>query len=225
MFEKQRFAKRRLPSSLLAFLLVMLLLLLSGCDLGAATPTPTTPSVSPAPTGQADTGGPLPSDLEGVDPPTPVPSPIGLDEGARVGLYSQVISLLLVDESATEVFVSPYIGQGEQLDIPDENTPIPAGLLLALGAADVKRLYSALDFAEVVGVPEDGGLVKDMGVFLTLGPIVNDDKEKDVVRVRASIYRKLDSGGGQIFRFRRDATSPSGWKLLDATQEWLNTDQ
>jgi hypothetical protein len=193
---------------------LLAVLALAACDDGVAPPaTPGTPSET-APVSEA-------SPITGIgQEPTPVPSPIGLDEQGRVQLYVMVVGELVAREEADNVYISPYIGQGERLDNPDERTPIPAGLIAALEAADGGRAYFESEFGQVVGALEDGGKVVDGGVFVTLGPILNDATEKDVVDIRATIYRRVSDAEGYIYRYKQDASGE--WKLLNANQEWLD---
>jgi hypothetical protein len=191
------------------------LLLLSACD-------STSPALAPTPTlvseASPETGNPnaILTALPPASAPSPVPSP-NLSEAERVGLYTQVVATLLKGESVQTVYVSPYVGQGVRLDEPDESTPLPSSLLPALQLADTKRKYELLDFAQAVGPLDDGGEVADGGVYLTLGPITAST-EKNTLFVRASIYRKVGSAEGNLYRFGHDASG--GWKLLDVTPEW-----
>jgi hypothetical protein len=192
---------------------LLAVLALAACDDGPApSATPRTPS---------ETALSEASPMTGIgQEPTPVPSPTGLDEQGRVQLYVMVVSELVAREEADNVYVSPYIGQGERLDNPDERTPIPAGLIAALEAADGGRAYFESEFGQVVGALEDGGKVVDGGVFVTLGPILNDATEEEVVDIRATVYRKVSDAEGYIYRYKRDASGE--WKLLTANQEWLD---
>jgi hypothetical protein len=160
---------------------------------------------------------------------TPVPSPVGLDEDALAGVYTSVI-LEMLDKEGKEVgyvYVSPYIGQGEHLDNPDEDTPIPQELLPTLKRADStnNRTYAARDFAEVVGPFDDGGKVENGGVFITLGPIENDAGKSADVTVRASIYRDKVSAEGNIYTLSKDAASDAGWKVVTTVPEWDSDNQ
>jgi hypothetical protein len=194
---------------------LLVVLVLAACDDGVApSATPGTPSE----TTLASEASPMTG--IGAQEPTPVPSPTGLDEQGRMQLYVMVVSELVAREEAASVYVSPYIGQGERLDNPDERTPIPASLVAALEAADSGRAYFESEFGQVVGALEDGGKVVDGGVFVTLGPILNDATEEDVVDIRATIYRKVSDAEGYIYRYKRDASGE--WKLLNANQEWLD---
>jgi len=49
-----------------------------------------------------------------------------------VQIYSAVTAALLDKQSPPYVYISPYIGQGEHLDEPDEANPIPGGLIIEM---------------------------------------------------------------------------------------------
>jgi hypothetical protein len=214
-------------------------LFLVGCDTTSPTPTAapsspraattaiaTSPVIATLPAEAIPTGDEV---IVEATTPTPVPSPVGLDEDALAGVYASVI-LEMLDKEGKEVgyvYVSPYIGQGEHLDNPDENTPIPQELLPALKRADAtgNRTYAARDFAEVVGSFDDGGKVENGGVFITLGPIENDAGKSDDVTVRASIYRDKVSAEGNIYSLSRDKSSDAGWKVVTTAPEWDSDNQ
>ena len=200
--------------SLLALACGLMLLVLPACD-GGGNPVPTATFPGAANTPRV---GEVPPD---ATTPTAVPSPVGLDESARIGVYAQLVASLLKSNADAEfVFVSPYIGQGERLDNPDENTPVPAGLVEQLEGDITSRKFEVRDFMEAVGALEDGGRVKNRGIFVTLGPIVNTSSDPNVVTARASIYRMVGEARGDVYRFQRDAGERSGWKLLGVTEEW-----
>jgi len=151
--------------------------------------------------------------------PTAVPSPAGIDAAARVRIYSAVVAALLDKQSPPYVYISPYIGQGEHLDEPDQNSPLPQDLLSMLPSTGGNPVYEISDFSAVIGDLEGGGQVKNDGVFITLGPITNDPPSGDAAAVRASIYRKVGDAQGYLFHLQR---GPSGWRVLDSKQEWLD---
>jgi hypothetical protein len=165
----------------------------------------------------------------GTTLPTPSPGPTGtiLQEDIPTAvssqsptvpfeLYTQVVLDLLKEEKTTRVYISPYAGQSERLDVPDEEGPLPPTLVPALERADPSRDYEMLDFSEAIGPLEEGGVVNEDGVFVTLGPIATEQAD-EIATVRASIYRRVGSAEGYIYRFGHDA---GDWKLLEAEQEW-----
>ncbi len=201
----------------LTLLIVIGVGLLAGCDSGTPAPAATATVAVATPTATDEEG------MGGLVTATPIPSPVGLDTADLSGVYAAVIMEMLEKEGkeVRHVYISPYIGQGEHLDNPDADTPIPAKLLSTLKSADKSksRLYEARSFEEVVSF-DDASKVKNGGVLITLGPIVNEAGKADSVSVRASIYREAASAEGNIYSLERDASVATGWKLLTAAPEW-----
>src|SRR5687768_8766129 len=140
---------RRLSSGLVGAALVIPLLL-AACD--SASPQPT-PSVVATPTGQ---GGELV--IPDAATVTPVPSPVGLVERDRVAVYTLVIGeILRADLGTRSIFISPYIGQGDFLDNPDTNTPVPPTLMESLEPAYHDRAFEVRDFEDSIRPLEEGG--------------------------------------------------------------------
>jgi hypothetical protein len=221
----------RITLRLTSLLLCVGIVLAVGCD-NALPPTPT---VAPAPT--ATTGsGPAPSVTAGgivgeeadlmtavADLPSPTAATsAALDSEQRVVIYKQVLSLLTRNEQAPVVFLSPYLGEGERLDEHPSDKMIPEALTSALSSSDPDRTYQSGDFSEVVGSLDDGGVVKDNGVYVTLGDIQADPAQQGAVVLRASIYRKVGSAEGYTYRLVPDSSAPSGWRVIETTQDWLD---
>ena len=238
--DKAFHARRGIKQLICLGMLLAIAMLLVACEGGTPLPAPATavpPTSRPQPS-------PTPIDdfvPQGAVTVTPVPSPIGLNEDARVGVYVAVIEGILDKEEkeVRYVYIGPYIGQGEHLDNPDEDTPIPSKLLSTLKRTDAsgRRVYEARDFSEVVGAIEEGtpssdggeggtvgGEVKHGGVLITLGPILNQQGKKDAVDVRASVYRNVNSAEGNIYSLSRDSSARNGWKLVTVSPEWSSND-
>jgi hypothetical protein len=194
-------------------------LLLGACDGVGPGPTPV-PTGSAAPDAVATEGAALLTQAPTIPSSTPVPSPAGLDPAETNRIYAAVVARLIGSESPPYVYVNPYIGQGERLDDPNDSQPLPAGLPAALPSTGGRPKYEMLEFADAIGPLEDGGKVKNDGVFITLGPIQGDPSEKDVLVVRGSIYHMVGTAEGSRFRLRRDPSAPGGWTVIDSTQEW-----
>src|SRR5205814_2765648 len=126
------------------------------------------------------------TEIPNLPAPTAVPSPAGIDEAASVQIYSAVVAALLEKQSPPYVYISPYIGQGEHLDEPDQANPLPTGLLPALSSSGGGPKYELRDFPQATGPLDEGGKVNNGGVFITLGPITNEGASQDSVAVRAS---------------------------------------
>jgi hypothetical protein len=217
----------------LAAVAVLAALLLVGCDLPGPPPPAPTPTATAVPNGiepsltppvgvegtETDTISSVLTEIPNLPTPTAVPSPAGIDEAASVQIYSAVVAALLDKQSPPYVYLSPYIGQGEHLDEPDQGNPLPRGLLPALAASGTRARYEVRDFSQAIGPLDAGGQVINGGVFVTLGPIANEGASQDTVAVRASIYRKVGDAQGLVLHLRRD---PSGWRVLDSKQEWTD---
>jgi hypothetical protein len=145
---------------------------------------------------------------------------VDLETAERVQIYKLALLALLDKEAASNVYISPYVGEGERLDNPNESAPVPEDLTDALSSAGGNRTYELRDFSEAVGPLEEGGKVENDGVFVIVGPIIEAGEAPDQVAVRASIYRKVGDAAGYIYRFERDAASAEGWTLSDSTREW-----
>ena len=131
----------------------------------------------------------------------------------------QVVIALLGKQTPPYVYISPFLGGGERLDEPDETKPLPEELLPALKSANSTPNYEIADFPDAIGPLDDGGKVKNNGVFITLGEIMGGDQDKSVVTVRGSIYTKVGAAEGDRFRLKHDG---SRWKLINSTQEWTD---
>lgn len=200
----------------------------SAPTLRAISPTPASPPTNiagiEASTIIAATETPDPNSVLTVVPdaasPTPVPL-AAISSDAKVAIYSLVVADLLKSEKAKNIYISPYVGQGERLDAPNEDLPVPATLDDTLQARDKGHSYSLVEFADAVGALEDGGKVKGNGAFITLGQITVDKsgKDKDIVLVHGSLYRGVANGTGNAYRFQQDPANNT-WKLLDVTSDW-----
>ncbi|HEX8597919.1 MAG TPA: hypothetical protein VF952_05310 [Chloroflexia bacterium] len=205
--------------------LLALGLLLSACDMSgpqsgsseAARSTPTL--VETAPTINLP-GALITEVVSGAGQPTPVATPAFVSEDDRETIYGLVVLNLVKAEPATTVYLNPFLGQGERLDESGLTNPLGETLSSYMDSVDGERQYFISEFSDAVGPLEDGGKVKDSGVFITLGEIASGPAGTGIVAVRGSIFRGIGDAGGNLYRFQPDATAPDGWKLLDVQQEW-----
>jgi hypothetical protein len=207
--------KARLTRTLIpkALPLVVAFLVLAGCDGGNPSPTPQPPTPT---AGITDIIG-------GMVTVTPQPSPTGLSEADRVAVYAGAFASNIERDGVTRFYyISPYIGQGERLDNPDPNTPVPPTLVEALESRFGDQRFEVTEFLDALkdGDLESGGQVRNDGLFVTLGPIVNDPADQNMVSVQVAFYRMVGDARGDIYRFRRDGTAEGGWQLLDFGEEW-----
>ncbi|MDQ5826117.1 MAG: hypothetical protein M3441_18140 [Chloroflexota bacterium] len=204
--------------------LLALALLVSACD----------PGGPPAPGGSIDATPPPAETSPGMDLPdalmtevvagsgmqTPSAVPAAVSEDDRETIYGLVVLNLVRTEAATTVYLNPFLGQGERLDESEHSKPLGESLGRYMDSVDGERQYFMSEFADAVGPLEDGGKVKDGGVFVTLGEIMAAPEGTDIVAVRGSIFRGIGDAEGNLYRFQSDDTAPDGWKLLDVQQEW-----
>lgn len=207
---------------------ILVLALLAACTGGpTGNPTPTLPplvataTVAPA-TAEADTPEAtreIPTEIPTIElppPPTTPPTPSGLDPAQITAIYSVVAHDLAPRPAPAYIAVAPVAAQGELLDTPVADRPIPPELIGALG--DLGTTVEMVSFMEAIGPLESGGRVRNDGVFLTLGVLEPDaEAGPDGVALYASIYRTIDDAIGYRYRLYRDGAA---WVLKDKTQVW-----
>jgi hypothetical protein len=224
-------AGRRTHFAFAAAMLAVASVLVSGCDEGmpltpplAATatfaePTPV-PIVDGTPVGEKLLEE-IP-DLTPLPPLTAVPTAtLGAEE--RLAVYRQVVLLLSAAEGVPVVYLNPYLGEGERLDMPLMDSQLPSELVQGLRQADPTRTYATAEFMEVVGPLEKGGVVENGGAYITLGQVEDSPEFERGVQVRASAYRGVSNAGGYVYDLQRDPAEASGWRVVRTTQDWLDT--
>src|SRR5437868_3570699 len=117
-----------------------------------SSPSPATATYTAAP-GPVESGtvSSILADVPDLPTPTAVPSPEGVDAQAAVQIYAQVVTALLGKSSPPYVYISPYVGQGEQLDDADQTNAIPQKILSVLPISNGHPVYGIEDFASAVG--------------------------------------------------------------------------
>lgn len=201
----------------------VLALLATACDNGAppagSTPPAENSNGATATPGDDTNSADLLTAVAAQATATPVPTPEGMTQEDGNKIYATVVDTLLGEKLPPVVYISPYVGQGERLDEPDETQPIPSSLLGAL-MPETSTKYALSDFTEVIGPLDDGGKVQNNGVFVTLGAIATDPSDPNGVIVRGSIYRKVGAAQGFRYRLTKDSSRRTGWSVSDSTQEW-----
>jgi hypothetical protein len=223
-------AGRRPRHALAAAVLAALSALAAGCEEGLPlTPPPaaTATFAEPSPVPTVD-GTPVGEGLlEGIPNLTPLPPltavpTAAIGEEERLAAYGTVVLLLAAAERVPVVYLSPYLGEGERLDMPLVDSPLPGALVPALRRADPGRTFEEAEFMEVVGPLEEGGVVDEGGAYITLGPVEDSPDFEGGVRVRASVYHEVGNAGGYIYDLRREPSEPGGWLVARTTQDWLD---
>jgi hypothetical protein len=198
---------------------VLALALLAACDQGA---TPTLTPGAPAPPTATELPDPTPDSptmlptFELPPPPTLPPTPSGLDDAQVVEIYNVVVRDLIQPAPPPYIAIAPTASQGEQLDMPAPDRPIPPALVDKL--QDLGVPVELVPFIEAIGPLETGGRVLNGGVFLTLGVIEQDPgADPNRIALHASLYRASDDATG----YRYDLTRAAGpWTVQSRTQVW-----
>jgi hypothetical protein len=222
---------RRTHFAFAAAMLAVAGALVSGCDEGmppAPPPAATATFAEPTPMPTVD-GTPVGEKLlEEIPNLTPLPpltavptATLGAEE--RLAVYRQVVLLLSAAEGVPVVYLNPYLGEGERLDMPLMDSPLPSEFVPALRQADPTRTYATAEFMEVVGPLEKGGVVEKGGAYITLGQVEGSPEFERGVQVRASAYRGVSNAGGYVYDLQRDPAEASGWRVVRTTQDWLDT--
>jgi hypothetical protein len=205
---------------------LLALALLSACTSGpteSATPTLPPPTETAGPTAVAtDTTEPtheLPTAIPTIalpPPPTAPPTPSGIDSPQLVAIYSLVAHDLVPRPAPAYVAIAPLAAQGELLDMPAPDSPIPPELVGAL--ADLSTTVELAPFVEAIGPLESGGRVRNDGMFLTFGLVEPDASAgPNGLGLYASFYRASDDATGYRYRLYREGTQ---WLIKDKTQTW-----
>jgi hypothetical protein len=161
------------------------------------------------------------SNLTPLPPLTAVPTAaVGAEE--RLALYRTVVLLLASAERVPVVYLNPYLGEGERLDMPLMDSPLPGALIPALREAEPSRRFETAEFIDVVGPLEEGGIVKNGGAYITLGPVEDSPDFEGGVRVRASVFHEVGNAGGYTYDLQREPSEPGGWLVVRTTQDWLD---
>ena len=194
------------------------LLGLAACGGG---PTPTLPAptvIPPTATAAGDDSPVLPTPIPTLalpPPPTAPPTPAGLDPAQQVAIYATVVHDLAEAPRPPYIGIAPTASQGELLDTPAPDRPIPPALIDALH--DLTATVELVPFMEAIGPLEQGGHVRNNGVFITLGVLQTDPAGPDKVALYASLYRASDDATG----YRYELTRTAGvWTITSRTQTW-----
>ncbi|HMA37730.1 MAG TPA: hypothetical protein VKY74_24970 [Chloroflexia bacterium] len=182
----------------------------------SATPVPV-PTVRP-------TAPPVPT-MPPTVPPTPTVAPVatGVAEEQAEVIYSLIAHDLVTQSLVTTttktipayIGISPRAGQGSLLDTDASNLPIPENLIEDL--ADLGTTVAFVPFMEAIGPLEEGGQVRDGGVYLTLG-VLTPQSDADHVAAYASYYRATNDATGYLYHLEKGGSGP--WVIKDRQQVW-----
>ena len=221
-----------------------LLLVLAACNDGAVTPTvggpvgvPTQAVVQPsatipplpntiappaAPTA-APTAAPstAPTDTAGLQFATPTDPPVAtLSEDDTLLIYNLVAHDLVsesrkapTDKLPAYIGINPRPGKGELLDTDSSTQTIPDDLVDNM--ADLGTTVAFAPFMQAIGSLDDGGKVRDDGIYLTLGLLEPAGAD---IKTYASTYRARDDATGYRYTLQKPAGGP--WTILQRQVVW-----
>ena len=221
---------RRIP------IVLVMVVGLTACSDGTVTPTvsgpvgaPTpasvlpTATVLPAPTSVAPTDVPTdaPTDVPGVAFATPTDPPVAALNDSDTLLIYNLVAHDLVNESSTAnggklptyIGINPRPGKGELLDTDSSNQTIPEDLVDNM--ADLSTTIAFAPFMEAIGSLDDGGKVRDDGIYLTLGLIEPAGTD---IQTYASTYHARDDATGYRYTLQKPAGGP--WTILKRDVVW-----
>ena len=223
-------AGRRPRHALAAAMLAAASAFAAGCDSGVPPSPPpaltaTFAEPTPVPTLDGTPGGEeLFEEITNLTPEaalTAAPTAAIGDE-ERLAVYRTVVLLLAAAERVPVVYLNPYLGEGERLDMPLVDNPVPDALIVDLRQAEPGRTFEAAEFMEVVGPLEEGGVVDSGGAYITLGPIEDSPDFEGGVMVRASVYHGVSNAGGYTYDLVHAPSEPSDWVVARTTQDWVD---
>lgn len=215
---------------------LLLILALTACNDGALTPTVSGPVSVPT---QAATLPPAPNTLAPTDPPTatvivaptdplglstfatPTDPPVAALNDSDTLLIYNLVAHDLVNESSkaangklpTYVGINPRPGKGELLDTDSSNQTIPDDLVDNM--ADLSTTIAFVPFMEAIGSLDEGGKVRDDGIFLTLGLLEPAGAD---IQTYASTYHARDDATGYRYMLQKPAGGP--WTILQRAVVW-----
>ncbi len=211
---------------------ILILVLLTACTSGPAesvTPTsPPPPATATAtavleptapPTAAEEPTHEIPTEIPTIalpPPPTAPPTATGIDAAQLTLIYSLVVHDLVAKPAPGYIAIAAQAAQGELLDTPSPDRPVPPELIGAL--SDYSATVELTTFMEAIGPLESGGRVRNDGVFLTMGVVQPDPTAgADGITLYASTYRASDDATGYLYRIYRDGDK---WAVKDKTQTW-----
>ena len=111
--------------------------------------------------------------------------------------------------------INPRAGKGPLLDTDSATATIPQDLIDNM--ADLGTTVTFSSFMDAVGALENGGQVRDNGIYLTFGQL-EPQGSPDRVAAYASIYRANTDATGYRYLVERVADGP--WIIKDRQQVW-----
>ncbi|HUS15128.1 MAG TPA: hypothetical protein VM536_08950 [Chloroflexia bacterium] len=164
----------------------------------------------------------LPPGLPPALLPGPTAAASGLTDTQATTIYSLVAHDLVEQSLATAtsqtmpafIGINPRAGEGPLLDTDATNGEIPPDLIDNL--ADLRTTVTFSSFMDAIGSLDDGGVVRDNGIYLALGVLESDGPDR--VRAYASYYRGATDATGYQYTLSRSPGGP--WSIEDRQIMW-----
>ncbi len=221
-------------------LVLGLLLALAACNDGTGTPTVSGPSSVPtqAVTQPTATALPLPNTIAPTAAPTDAPPALAtatmglqfatptdppvaaLSEDDTLLIYNLIAHDLVSEgRKATGgnlpayIGINPRPGKGELLDTDSSTQIIPDDLVDNM--ADLGTTVAFAPFMQAIGSLDDGGKVRDDGIYLTLGLLEPAGAD---IQTYASSYRAREDATGYRYTLQKPAGGP--WTIQQRQVVW-----
>ncbi len=221
-------------------LALILMLALTACNDGALTPTVSGPVSVPtqAVARPTDTAPPLPNTIAptaaataaptdaptntaGLSFATPTDPPVATLSDSDTLLIYNLIAHDLVSESSKAtggklpayIGINPRPGKGELLDTDSSTQTIPDDLVDNM--ADLSTTVAFAPFMAAIGSLDDGGKVRDDGIYLTLGVLEPAGAD---IQTYASTYHARDEATGYRYTLQKPAGGP--WTIQQRQVVW-----
>lgn len=213
---------------------LLLLALLAGLGLAGLTAcgdsTPTPGVLPTALVGSTPPGGPNPAHPPPIPPTLAVnsvprpPAPTALATGVAPQEASTIYNLIAHDLVAQSqgapgaapppyIGINPQAGKGPLLDTSAADVEISDDLIDNM--ADLGTTVAFSGFMDAIGSLENGGQVRDRGIYLTIGVL---EPAGDNVQAYASYYRASNDATGYRYTLERAGGGP--WVIKDRQQVW-----
>ncbi len=173
------------------------------------TASPTTPPTA------LPTAPELPQFATPTDPPAAT-----LSDSDTLLIYNLIAHDLVSEISRTSggkppayIGINPHPGKGELLDTDSAGPNIPTDLVDNM--ADLGTTVAFAPFMEAIGSLDNGGKVRDDGIYLTLGLL---QPAAGNIQTYASLYRARDNATGYHYMLQKPAGGP--WTILQRQVVW-----
>jgi hypothetical protein len=182
-----------------------------------AAPGPPTLAAGPSATSAPVSGGPARTQAAAPAPTAAIPADDAVTIYSLIAhdLVAQAVAASATPTAPTFIGMNDRAGQGELLDTEASNATIPDDLIDNM--ADLGATVVFTPFMQAIGPLDDGGTVRDDGIYLTFG-VLEPQGDAAHVAAYASYYRGADDATGYRYTLEKAAGGP--WVIKDRRQIW-----